>query len=272
MFMLMCSMQSKAIYKNEFNKDTAKHVTFYNEKFQRGRQDLLKDIQRSTKGGQNAANQQKQTEEINHLKDRVGLLERTIKDMQNEYNNRLAAIQSQLYQFVSYSNNGQPPPAPVAAPTAEPITTNISPNGPFPSNETYNRVGQQTYQATVAASIPEETQQQTENGPRRATLAPHPNSKVLPAPDINRLPQPPGPARHSSFMRGFSQSSIDLGYSEMSPFEQKFLESALDGPNPPEEDAPRLSNPRQARLTREMSEQIQNLDLNDTNFPTLSSV
>ena len=44
-------MQSKPIRNSDFDANTAKHVTFYNENFKRGRHDLLKKIQRSTRGG-----------------------------------------------------------------------------------------------------------------------------------------------------------------------------------------------------------------------------
>lgn len=44
-------MQSKPIRNSDYDAGTAKHVTFFNENFKRGRCDLLKKIQRSTRGG-----------------------------------------------------------------------------------------------------------------------------------------------------------------------------------------------------------------------------
>ena len=66
-------VQLRAIYKYDSNNESAKHITFFNEKFQRDRKDLLKGIQRSTKGGggNNTASNQEQQKEINFLKDRV---------------------------------------------------------------------------------------------------------------------------------------------------------------------------------------------------------
>lgn len=235
-------MQSRAIYKDDFNKETAKHVTFFNEKFQRGKPELLKEIQRSTKGGQNAASNQEQQKEINILKDRVSYLENNISLMQNDYNERLAALETQLYHYVSYSN-GQPP-----------MSSYAQTGNEERSNGIYG--GQMNTQNPLPPNLEEPIK--TENGPPKATLAPHPNSKVLPD---NRVLPPPPTMRHESFLRGLSTASI--GLADMSTFEQKYLESTLSGPDPSETTA--SSNP--AALTRQMSEGLGRLDLND--FPPL---
>ena len=69
-------MQSKPIRNSDFDANTAKHVTFYNENFKRGRHDLLKKIQRSTRGG-GSNNSQDTQREIQQLKDKVSTMEKT---------------------------------------------------------------------------------------------------------------------------------------------------------------------------------------------------
>ena len=67
-------MQSKPIRNSDFDANTAKHVTFYNENFKRGRHDLLRKIQRSTRGGGSNGGQDAQRE-IQQLKEKVTNLE-----------------------------------------------------------------------------------------------------------------------------------------------------------------------------------------------------
>lgn len=164
--------------------------------------------------------------------------------MQNEYSERLAALETQLYHYVSYSNG----------PSQGGIGSYAQTGNEEHSNGIYG--GEMNTQNTVLPSLEEATT--TENEPPKATLAPHPNSKVLPD---NRVLPPPPAMRNESFMRGFSTASIGLG--DMTTFEQKYLETTLSGPDPPETTAP--SNP--AALTRQMSEGLGKLDLND--FPPL---
>jgi HSF-type DNA-binding len=67
-------MQSKPIRNSDFDAGTAKHVTFYNENFKRGRCDLLKKIQRSTRGGGTGTGQD-QSQQIQDLRMQVSALE-----------------------------------------------------------------------------------------------------------------------------------------------------------------------------------------------------
>lgn len=87
-------MQAKPIRNADFDANTAKYVTFYNEKFKRGRCDLLKEIQRSTRGGNSgnatAAEQQK---EIEALKARVHQLENQIDSINSHFEERLRTVE-----------------------------------------------------------------------------------------------------------------------------------------------------------------------------------
>jgi TolA-binding protein len=85
-------MQSKPIRNVDFDANTAKHVTFYNENFKRGRCDLLKKIQRSTRSG-GAAGGHDQSKEVQQLKDKVSELEDTIEDLRTQSEERIRRLE-----------------------------------------------------------------------------------------------------------------------------------------------------------------------------------
>jgi len=85
-------MQSKPIRNSDFDANTAKHVTFYNENFKRGRHDLLKKITRSTRGGGSNAGQDQQRE-IQQLKDKVKAMEKLIQDLHTQQEERIRRLE-----------------------------------------------------------------------------------------------------------------------------------------------------------------------------------
>jgi hypothetical protein len=85
-------MQSKPIRNSDFDEGTAKHVTFYNENFKRGRCDLLKKIQRSTRGGGNNPAQD-QSREVLTLQDKVTELEITITQLSTQMEERMRRLE-----------------------------------------------------------------------------------------------------------------------------------------------------------------------------------
>ena len=85
-------MQSKPIRNSDFDANTAKHVTFYNENFRRGRCDLLKKIQRSTRGGGGTPGQD-QAREVQTLKEKIASLEKVITDMGNQMEERMRRLE-----------------------------------------------------------------------------------------------------------------------------------------------------------------------------------
>lgn len=85
-------MQSKPIRNSDFDANTAKHVTFYNENFKRSRHDLLKKIQRSTRGGGSNAGQDQQRE-IQQLKEKVTKLEKTIQNLNTQQEERVRRLE-----------------------------------------------------------------------------------------------------------------------------------------------------------------------------------
>ena len=75
-------IQTKPIRNVDFDQNTAKHVTFFNEKFKRGRYDLLKEIQRSTRGGGAQATLQDQLREVETLRHTVSTLEQRVQELE----------------------------------------------------------------------------------------------------------------------------------------------------------------------------------------------
>ena len=85
-------MQSKPIRNSDFDANTAKHVTFFNENFKRGRCDLLKKIQRSTRGGGSTPGQDQQRE-VEVLRNKISSLEETINEMSTQMEERMRRLE-----------------------------------------------------------------------------------------------------------------------------------------------------------------------------------
>ena len=88
-------MQSKPIKNSDFDAGSAKHITFYNENFKRGRCDLLKKIQRSTRGGGTGTGMD-QSREIQLLKEQVNALEDQLTEMSGSFEDRLRRLEMDM--------------------------------------------------------------------------------------------------------------------------------------------------------------------------------
>lgn len=86
-------MQAKPIRNADYDSSTSKHVTFFNEKFKRGRCDLLKDIQRSTRGGGSNNTLQDHQKEVELLKAQVAELEQALKDAKKQMEERVSKLE-----------------------------------------------------------------------------------------------------------------------------------------------------------------------------------
>jgi len=87
-------MQSKPIRNADFNVDTAKHVTFYNEKFKRGRCDLLVEIQRTTRGGgASHTTNEDQVRQITDLKKQVATLQTKVDSLNKNFDDRVRRLE-----------------------------------------------------------------------------------------------------------------------------------------------------------------------------------
>lgn len=91
-------MQAKPIRNADYDSSTSKHVTFYNDKFKRGRCDLLKDIQRSTRGGGNSNTLQDHQKEVESLKAQVAELERALEDTKKQMEERISKLELDTLQ------------------------------------------------------------------------------------------------------------------------------------------------------------------------------
>ena len=109
-------IQTKPIRNNDYDQSTAKHVTFYNDKFKRGRYDLLKEITRSTRGGgggvgglagnaaaAHAASFVDQVRELENLHSTVLLLEQTVRDMDVRMQTLAMKMEQDIQAKVEYA-------------------------------------------------------------------------------------------------------------------------------------------------------------------------
>lgn len=235
----------KAVRTSEYDKESSKHVRFYNEKFKRGRKDLLSQIHRSTRNSNNANNQ---TQEIKVLKERVSMLENQLFSMQEAFMN----LEAQMRQVMGMNSFGQGT-APGPSDGAPQSFNHMSSGANSIDTSTYassnpNDVGSYQYgrtdgynqqqqnhsdkgarsSATSPKTNSSSTRQYRTQSPAKAagkgagaTLAPHPNVKEL---DPSLLPPPPDASqlRAASLLRGFS--------SEFTSFEAKLFESMMTDP------------------------------------------
>ena len=220
-------MQAKPIRNADYDADAAKHVTFFNEKFKRGRCDLLKEIQRSTRGG-GAITGQDHQKEIEDLKAKVSEMENQIADMNDQMEERLRRLeldmlgrmeqmmiamqqhqQLQLQQQISTATNGDVNMRQES--TAAGVSWDPLPLDRAKSTNTNLSVSFRNDSLGRGASV---TAKPDGSGP---TLPPHPKQKQFPLP--NALSGVPGsltlpPSRLNS-LRGISRG-LSRGLSEQS--------------------------------------------------------
>jgi hypothetical protein len=235
-------MQSKPIRNSDFDANTAKHVTFYNENFKRGRCDLLKKIQRSTRGGGTNPGQDQQRE-VQLLKDKIDNLEQTISDMGNQVEERmrrleldmlgrmeqmmLAMQQQQQQQQTQVQMQHQQSTGTAAtssenvpkAPSSNASVTRTPSNGsgqtgvelgmggwdPLPYGGRGTSIGSISGIGSFVAPAPLGMTKNISGGPGGPTLPPHPKQKSLGQPNLpGALALPPG---RLNSLRGISNLS-----------------------------------------------------------------
>jgi hypothetical protein len=222
-------MQSKPIRNSDFDANTAKHVTFFNENFKRGRCDLLKKIQRSTRGGGTNTGQDQQRE-VQVLRDKISNLENTISDMSNQMEERMRrleldmlgrmeqmmlAMQQQQHTQLQLSSSESGPKAPSSNSAVNQHTSNgsalnasqanIEGWDPLPYGARATSIG--SIGGFGAFMTPGASLGMTKNisaGPG-PTLPPHPKQKQLPTQNLpGSLSLPPG---RLTSLRGISNLS-----------------------------------------------------------------
>ena len=244
-------MQSKPIRNSDYDAGTAKHVTFYNENFKRGRCDLLKKIQRSTRGG-NANAAMDHAKEITTLREQVATLEQKITDMNAQFEDRLRRVEldmlgrmEQMMLTVQQQQQTQLASTPAPAQTWEPnslpyprgnsVNSNVNSvtnhhtmsMGSRSTPSPHASLGVRSHQSSIGAQSnhsnsmqinntmnfqqPQMQQQQQPNSMAAPTLPPHPKQKQLPLPSVPGAVSAP-PDRFNS-LRGISGIS---GISQLS--------------------------------------------------------
>lgn len=167
-------IQMKPIRMDEGGRDRPKQVKFHNPNFQRGREELLTNILRSTRknaAGISAKTAAQHGREIGNLKSKVSDLERQLARMEASF----AIMRHQMREMMELQ-----PPFPQYGEKSMPLEVQSSPND-------------------VAAWPGSESNENVENAV--ATLDPSPHVKQM---DPGMLPPPPPPIRSISLLRGFS--------------------------------------------------------------------
>jgi hypothetical protein len=96
-------IQTKPIRNKDFDKSTSKHVTFFNDKFKRGRNDLLRDIQRSTRGGGAQASLADQAREVETLHSAVFTLEGRVQELESRWRELTMKMEREIQSKVEYA-------------------------------------------------------------------------------------------------------------------------------------------------------------------------
>ena len=97
-------IQTKPLRNDDFDKSTAKWVTFHNENFKRDRPDLLAKITRSTRGGADKATLQDQAREVDSLNAKVFILEEKVRDLEATLErNILGKVEAMVMNMVGSS-------------------------------------------------------------------------------------------------------------------------------------------------------------------------
>jgi hypothetical protein len=195
-------MQAKPIRNMDYDADTAKHVTFYNEKFKRGRCDLLKEIQRSTRGGGSVTSMQEHQREVDALKQKVSSLEHTIEMMNQQMEERMSRLELDMLgrfeQLMIAMQQQQQQQMGGGAPRRDSmLSIDLSAfGGPGGRLSSIASLASVTPPVVSADSAPPPQQQQQKPAaqqqqhpgmPTPATLPPHPKQKQMPPPNMQGL-------------------------------------------------------------------------------------
>lgn len=237
-------MQSKPIRNSDFDAATAKHVTFYNEKFKRGRCDLLKEIQRSTRGGTSHGTSDN-SKEVQNLRDQVSGLEKKIEDMNIKVEERFRRLeldmlgrmeqmmlamqqqqQTQL-QLQAAAAAGVVAPAPAGSsevPSSVTIQQQQWDPLPFPRTSSVTSAA-----GSFSNAAPQVVSQEVAPPTGAPTLPPHPKQKQLPVQSLPTAMALP-PSRLNS-LRGISRgiSGLSRGASVESSASAVLMRNSWEG-------------------------------------------
>lgn len=229
-------MQAKPIRNSDYDAGTAKHVTFYNENFKRGRCDLLKQIQRSTRGG-TAATGGDPAKEVQNLREYVSNLEQKVMDMNDEFEDRMkrleldmiARMEQMMLSLQHQQNQVNFQKATSIGSVAHSHSTSSQSGGGMVQTSQGNNNNFLPYprgdsiQSTVSLGLAslgvpnglntmnsfgfQQPQMQLNNMAAPPTLPPHPKQKQIP---LGGFPPMSDPADRLNSLRGLSQFSRGL--------------------------------------------------------------
>ena len=228
-------IQTRPLRNDDFDKSTAKWVTFHNENFKRGRPELLQKIQRSTRGGADKATLADQAREVDSLNAKVFILEEKVRDLEtNMERNILGKVEAMVMNIVGsagYSGFRMPP------------------QNMFQHERSFGSIGfravpllgaqaARAFSTASASSMGGATvnpptghaantaNSGTENS-AEPTLPPHPKQKMLPPPPLGTMPNDPasGGIRNIGGDHLTNNSSLLL----RNAWEDKFLSSVMMG-------------------------------------------
>lgn len=243
-------MQAKPIRNSDYDVDTAKYVTFYNEKFKRGRCDLLKEIQRSTRGG-GSNNSSDHQQEVLALKQTVSSLESKITEMNNQMEERMRRLEldmlgrmEQMMLAMQHHQQTQlqlQQQVSTGSATGDVSMRQQSTSGeawdPLPLNGVLDRAKSTNTNVSFSANVVGGESKTGGGGP---TLPPHPKQKQFPPVNSTGVPNSLSlpPSRLNS-LRGISRG-VSRGVSEQSSasavllrnsWEDKFFSMLMLGEN-----------------------------------------
>ena len=229
-------IQTKPIRNEDFDVSTAKYVTFFNEKFKRDRYDLLKEIQRSTRGGGNASTAD-QAREVERLRSRVATLEQRVQqldgnmlDMKMKFD---VKVQMACMNFLS---GGGSQPSPMGMPNLPSMASSFGASdlgalsraersfGSIGRNPIADNtlLGEQAVRAFSSGS---------KGGGGGATLPPHPKQKQLPplVGGVNDLRQASGGFQNNMNLAGMGLNNPGMNSSMLlrNAWEDKFFSTLM---------------------------------------------
>lgn len=207
-------IQTKPIRNEDFDKSTAKHVTFFNDKFRRGRYDLLKDIQRSTRGGGAQTSLADQARDMDSMRSTVVTLENRVEELETRWQELQMKMEREIQAKVEiavmdllssrpqqhstsalqaqYMGMPQLPTSFGDASILQRAERSFGSIGRNPNNGQWENplLGPQATRAFSTASAGSGSHQQASEAqaksPRSApTLPPHPKQKSLPPPPVS---------------------------------------------------------------------------------------
>lgn len=260
-------IQTKPIRNEDFDKSTAKHVTFFNEKFKRGRYDLLKEIQRSTRGGGAQASLADQAREMETLRSTVATLEQRVGDLEGRWQDMAvkmereiqAKVELAMMDLLSSRSGGHAHPSMAGAASASLAAQAgymAMPNLPTSfgdaailqrAERSFGSIGRNPHgtwenpllgpQAARAFSTASASsgmgggnaasQAGTDASSGGATLPPHPKQKNLPPPAMGGLPQSASGGMHNVTSGGLSLASAANPNLLRNAWEDKFFSTLM---------------------------------------------